>query len=127
MQTGIKFAPSDNVNGKVLIAGTATAKGQFGSHPITTGINKIDMFEAYCQINGNFAGKKEFSVIATGENGLPLVVAQQKDDGGRIIFDCYRERLFDSSRILQSSRYLKNGAAWLAFSEKMQPKLTELD
>jgi len=76
------------------------------------------MFQAACQINGNFAGSKEFSIIATGENGLPLVVALQDVDGGRVIFDCFRERLFDSTRILQSARYLKNGAAWLAFSEK---------
>lgn len=100
------------------MAGTATAKGQFGSHPITTGLNKVDMFNAACQINGNFAASKEFSIIATGENGLPLVVALQDADGGRVIFDCFRERLFDSTRILQSARYLKNGAAWLAFSEK---------
>jgi hypothetical protein len=81
------------------------------------------MFQAACQINGNFAGSKEFSIIATGENGLPLVVALQDVDGGRVIFDCFRERLFDSTRILQSARYLKNGAAWLAFSEKAKTDL----
>ena len=46
-----------------------------------------------------------------------MVVALEDASGGRIIFDCYRERLFDAKRILQSARYLKNGAAWLAFSE----------
>jgi hypothetical protein len=83
-----------------LLAGAATTKGQFGSHPITTGLNKLDMFQAACQINGNFAGSKEFSIIASGDNGLPLIVALQEEDGGRVIFDCFRERLFDSSRIL---------------------------
>jgi len=82
------------------VAGTATTKGQFGSHPITTGLNKFDMFQAACQINGNFAGSKEFSIIATGDNGLPLVVALQEATGGRVIFDCFRERLFDKNRIL---------------------------
>ena len=82
------------------MAGVGTAKGQFGSHPITTGLNKIDMFNAACQINGNFAGSKEFTIVATGENGKPLVVAVQDVTGGRVIFDCFRERLFDAKRIL---------------------------
>lgn len=46
-----------------------------------------------------------------------MIVALHQANGGRIIFDCYRERLFDKKRILQSARYLRNGAAWLAFSD----------
>jgi len=80
------------------------------------------MFDAMCQINGDFSKSKDFSVIATGLNGLPLVVALEEANGGRIIFDCFRERLFDKQRLLQSARYLKNGAAWLTFSEKVDVK-----
>jgi hypothetical protein len=82
------------------VAGNATTKGQFGSHPITTGLNKFDMYQAACQINGDFSGSNEYTIIATGENGLPLVVALQEVNGGRVIFDCFRERLFDKNRIL---------------------------
>lgn len=117
MKSGLKFSTTDKMNGKTLVAGAATAKLQFGSHPITSGLNKLDFNEAYCQIDGSLAGQKGFSVIATGENGKPMVVALQQENGGRLIFDCYRERLFDSARILQSDRYMKNGAAWLSFSE----------
>jgi hypothetical protein len=100
MKQGISFSASGSVNGNVLTAGNALSKGQFGAHPITTGLNKFDMFQAECQINGDFKNSMGYSVIATGINGLPLVVALQDPKGGRIIFDCYRERLFDKKRIL---------------------------
>lgn len=48
IQQGISFSETKVINGKVLVAGKADVKGQFGSHPITTGLNKFDMFQAKC-------------------------------------------------------------------------------
>ena len=48
MKLGISFKASSAVTGTVLTAGNGTAKGQFGAHPITTGLNKFDMFDAKC-------------------------------------------------------------------------------
>lgn len=72
---------------------------------------------AACKINGNF-NSSEFQVISTGIDGSPMIVVYQDKNGGRIILDCYRERLFNNVQILSNQRFLKNGAAWLSFSKK---------
>lgn len=75
------------------------------------------MNSSACQVNGNFQSK-EYTVIATGKNGVPLIVAYQAENGGRMIIDCFRERLFNDAQLVNSQRFLKNGAAWLTFSKK---------
>jgi len=122
---GISFTSGlPNSNGGKNVAGTGTTKGQFGAHLVTTGLNVLDLVGAACKINGNF-NSKEFQILATGTDGSPMIVVYQNANGGRMLLDCYRERLFQTSQILTNQRFLKNGAAWLGFSQKfsaIQPR-----
>lgn len=104
-------------NGGKQVAGAATTAGQFGPHLTTTGLNVLDMEGAACKINGDFSSK-EYTKITTGTDGSTMIVAYQNQNGGRMILDCYRERLFNTKQILSNQRFLKNGAAWLSFSQK---------
>lgn len=115
---GLSFTSGlSTANGGKAVAGVSTAKGQFGSHLVTTGLNVLDLVGAACKINGNLSGK-EFQVISTGTDGSPMIAVYQNENGGRMILDCYRERLFQTAQILTNQRFLKNGAAWLSFSKK---------
>jgi len=95
---GLSFTsglPSSN-GGKLPAGDNGATKGRFGPHLLTTGLNVLDLAGAACKINGNLSGK-EFQVISTGTDGSPMIAVYQNDNGGRMILDCYRERLFQTS------------------------------
>ena len=111
--------------GQILTPGTATVKCQYGSHYITTGVEKLFEGNTICYPTHT----AQFTVLGTSSAGYPVLMygdcrtQLQGQYCGRVVVDNGWTKLVPALWATAGTpRYISNTTSWLAFLERMSRK-----
>eukprot|EP00667_Euglena_gracilis_P000035 EG_transcript_35 len=111
--------------GCIMMPGSATTRSQYGSHFITTGVERLYEGNTICYPTGT-AG---FTVLGTSSAGHPVLLYGDAQHGpgvqycGRVVIDNGWTKLVPALWATAGTpRYISNSTSWLAFLERLSRK-----
>jgi len=111
--------------GQIMTPGLANQRMRYGSHMITTGVEKLFEGNTICYPTAT----AEFQVLGTSSAGFPVLLygdahgANQGTYCGRVVIDNGWTKLVPELwNTAGTPRYISNVTSWLAFLERMSRK-----